>query len=310
MNALGEAILLFFPVIEYLRLRLFERVRGMELIEKAPAKINLGLDVLYKRPDGYHELEMVMSSVDLADHLFFEEIPEDKIIVETNKAFLPVDQRNNVYQAALLLKNKYHVNRGVKIFVKKNIPVAAGLGGGSTDCAAALRGINKLWDLGCSLEELASIGLEVGTDVPYCVYGSTSFVSGKGEKINVLSPMPPCWVVLVKPRMSVSTRTVFKEVDAQQLNHQDIEELVEAIQQQDYQKMIAKMGNSLEDVTGRRHPIIHQIKERMLKYGADAALMSGSGPTVFALCQHYSRAQRVYNGLKGFCDEVYLVRTL
>lgn len=160
------------------------------------------------------------------------------------------------------------------------------------------------------MEELASIGLEVGTDVPYCVYGSTSFVSGKGEKINVLSPMPPCWVVLVKPRMSVSTRTVFKEVDAQQLNHQDIEGLVEAIQQQDYQKMIAKMGNSLEDVTGRRHPIIHQIKERMLKYGADAALMSGSGPTVFALCQHYSRAQRVYNGLKGFCDEVYLVRTL
>ena len=282
----------------------------MELIEKAPAKINLGLDVLYKRPDEYHELEMVMSSVDLADHLFFEEIPEDRIIVETNKAFLPVDQRNNVYQAATLLKNKYHIKKGVKIFVKKNVPVAAGLGGGSTDCAAALRGINQLWNLGCSLEELAEIGLEVGTDVPYCVYGNTAFVGGKGEVVQVLPSMPQCWVILVKPKMSVSTRTVFKEVDAQKIQHQNIPRLVEAIQQQDYHTMIQYMGNSLEDVTGKRHPIIHQIKERMLKYGADAALMSGSGPTVFALCQHYSRAQRVYNGLKVFCDEVYLVRTL
>ncbi|MGX7173392.1 4-(cytidine 5'-diphospho)-2-C-methyl-D-erythritol kinase [Enterococcus ratti] len=282
----------------------------MELIEKAPAKINLGLDVLYKRPDGYHELEMVMSSVDLADHLFFEELPEDRIIVETNKAFLPVDQRNNVFQAATLVKNKYQIKKGVKIFVKKNIPVAAGLGGGSTDCAAALRGLNQLWNLGCSLNELAEIGLEVGTDVPYCVYGSTAFVSGKGENVQVLSPMPQCWVILVKPKMSVSTRTVFQEIDVKQITHQNIYGLVEAVQRKDYQTMIKKMGNSLENVTGKRHPIIHQIKNRMLKYGADAALMSGSGPTVFALCRHYSRAQRVYNGLKGFCDEVYLVRTL
>ncbi|MBO0461914.1 MULTISPECIES: 4-(cytidine 5'-diphospho)-2-C-methyl-D-erythritol kinase [Enterococcus] len=282
----------------------------MELIEKAPAKINLGLDVLYKRPDGYHELEMVMSSVDLADHLFFEELSEDRIIVETNKAFLPVDQRNNVYQAALLLKKKYQIKKGVKIVVKKNIPVAAGLGGGSTDCAAALRGINRLWNLGCSLEELAEIGLEVGTDVPYCVYGQTAYVGGKGEIVQLLPAMPSCWVILVKPKMSVSTRTVFREIDTQKIQHQDIAGLADALRQQDYQKMLTKMGNSLEDVTGKRHPIIHQIKERMIKYGADAALMSGSGPTVFAVCQHYSRAQRVYNGLKGFCEEVYLVRTL
>ncbi|MDA9429232.1 4-diphosphocytidyl-2-C-methyl-D-erythritol kinase [Enterococcus mundtii 1A] len=282
----------------------------MELIEKAPAKINLGLDVLYKRPDGYHELEMVMSSVDLADHLFFEELSEDRIIVETNKAFLPVDQRNNVYQAALLLKKKYQIKKGVKIVVKKNIPVAAGLGGGSTDCAAALRGINRLWELGCSLEELAEIGLEVGTDVPYCVYGQTAYVGGKGEIVQLLPAMPSCWIILVKPKMSVSTRTVFREIDTQKIQHQDITGLTDALRQQDYQKMLTKMGNSLEDVTGKRHPVIYQIKERMIKYGADAALMSGSGPTVFALCQHYSRAQRVYNGLKGFCEEVYLVRTL
>lgn len=282
----------------------------MELIEKAPAKINLGLDVLYKRSDGYHELKMVMSSVDLADHLFFEELVEDQIIVETNRSFLPVDQRNNVYQAALLLKNKYQIKKGIKIFVKKTIPVAAGLGGGSTDCAAALRGINQLWNLGCSLEELAEIGLKVGTDVPYCVYGKTAFVGGKGEDVVILPAMLQCWVVLVKPKISVSTRTVFKEVNTQEIQHQDIDSLVIAIQNQDYQQMLSKMGNSLEDVTGRRHPMIKQIKERMIQYGADVSLMSGSGPTVFALCQHYSRAQRVYNGLKGFCDEVYLVRTL
>lgn len=282
----------------------------MEIIEKAPAKINLGLDVLHRRPDGYHELEMVMSSVDLSDHVLIEELPVNKIIVETNKAFLPVDQRNNVYQAALLMKQKFDIQKGLKISVQKNIPVAAGLGGGSTDCAAALRGINRLWNLGCSLEELAQIGLEVGTDVPYCVYGSTAFIGGKGEKIEPLPTMPQCWVVLVKPRMSVSTRTVFKEVDAQNLHHPDIASLVNAIEENDYQKMIQYMGNSLEDVTGRRHPVIHQIKERMRKYGADAALMSGSGPTVFALCQQRSRAQRVYNALKGFCEEVYLVRTL
>lgn len=282
----------------------------MEIIEKAPAKINLGLDVLYKRPDGYHELEMVMSSVDLADRLLIEELVEDKIIVETNKAFLPVDQRNNVYQAAMLIKERFNIKKGIKITIKKNIPVAAGLGGGSTDCAAALRGINRLWKLGLSLGELADIGLEVGTDVPYCVYGKTAFIGGKGEKVHLIESMPQCWVVLVKPRMSVSTRTVFKEVDAHQVTHPNISELVEAINQQNYQQMIAKMGNSLEDVTIQRHPVIQQIKERMIKYGADVSLMSGSGPTVFALCQQYSRAQRIYNGLKGFCDEVYLVRTL
>ncbi|MGG5359584.1 4-(cytidine 5'-diphospho)-2-C-methyl-D-erythritol kinase [Enterococcus sp. DIV0213j] len=282
----------------------------MEIIEKAPAKINLGLDVLHRRPDGYHELEMVMSSVDLSDHVVIEELSVNKIIVETNKAFLPVDQRNNVYQAALLMKQKFDIQKGLKISVRKNIPVAAGLGGGSTDCAAALRGINRLWNLGCSLEELAEIGLEVGTDVPYCVYGNTAFIGGKGEKVRPLSAMPQCWVVIVKPRMSVSTRTVFKEVDAQNLHHPDIASLVNAIEENDYQNMVKHMGNSLEDVTGKRHPVIHQIKERMLKYGADAALMSGSGPTVFALCQQRSRAQRVYNALKGFCEEVYLVRTL
>ena len=282
----------------------------MEIIEKAPAKINLGLDVLGKRADGYHELEMVMSSVDLADRLIMEELEEDKIIIETNKAFLPIDKRNNVYQAASIVKKRYGINKGILIRITKNIPVAAGLGGGSTDCAAALRGMDRLWQLGLTMPELIDIGMEVGTDVPYCIYGTTAFISGKGEKVTPLRPMPQCWVVLVKPRLSVSTGKIFQEVDLDQLHHPDIQELSDAILAEDYQRMITAMGNSLESITIPKHPVVQQIKERMMKYGADVALMTGSGPTVFALCQKYSRAQRVYNALKGFCEEVYLVRTL
>ncbi|MBR8698561.1 4-(cytidine 5'-diphospho)-2-C-methyl-D-erythritol kinase [Enterococcus gallinarum] len=282
----------------------------MEIIEKAPAKINLGLDVLGKRADGYHELEMVMSSVDLADRLIMEELEEDKIIIETNKAFLPIDKRNNVYQAASIVKKRYGINKGILIRITKNIPVAAGLGGGSTDCAAALRGMDRLWQLGLTMPELIDIGMEVGTDVPYCIYGTTAFISGKGEKVTPLRPMPQCWVVLVKPRLSVSTGKIFQEVDLDQLHHPDIQELSDAILAEDYQRMIAAMGNSLESITIPKHPVVQQIKERMMKYGSDVALMTGSGPTVFALCQKYSRAQRVYNALKGFCEEVYLVRTL
>lgn len=282
----------------------------MEIIEKAPAKINLGLDVIDKRKDNYHELEMVMTSVDLADRIHLEEIPEDEIKIESNKAFLPTDERNNVYQAIDIVKRRYQIKRGVRIYIQKKIPVAAGLGGGSSDCAAALRGINEMWGLGLSLEELSAIGLRIGTDVPFCVYGNTALVTGIGDEITPLPSIPQCWVVLIKPNFSVSTPTVFKDLVVDELYHPDIIALIDAIQKNDYQKMVARVGNALESVTVKRHPVIQQIKERMMKFGADVALMSGSGPTVFGLCDKYSRAQRVYNGLKGFCDEVYLVRTL
>ena len=265
-------------------------------MEKAPAKINLGLDILGKRPDGLHELAMVMASIDLADRLYLEEIPENKIIIETNKAFLPTDKKNHVYEALELVKERFEIKQGLRVKIHKEIPVAAGLGGGSTDSAAALRAVNRLWNLGLSVKELASLGAEVGSDVPYCVYGQTSLVEGFGEKVTPIAPMPQCWVVVVKPRMS--------------LYHPDIQALVSAIEENDYQKMTQNLGNSMEVVTIKKHPIIQQLKDRMLKYGADAAMMSGSGPTVYALCHKYSRAKHVFNALKGFCDEVYLVRTL
>ncbi|MBO0451633.1 4-(cytidine 5'-diphospho)-2-C-methyl-D-erythritol kinase [Enterococcus sp. AZ007] len=279
-------------------------------MEKAPAKINLGLDILGKRPDGLHELAMVMASIDLADRLYLEEIPEDKIIIETNKAFLPTDKKNHVYEALDLVKERFDIKKGLRVKIHKEIPVAAGLGGGSTDSAAALRAVNRLWNLGLSIEEIASLGAEVGSDVPYCVYGQTSLVEGFGEKVTPIAPMPQCWVVVVKPRMSVSTRTIFAQIVMEDLYHPDIAALVSAIEENDYQRMTENLGNSMEVVTIRKHPVIQQLKDRMLKYGADAAMMSGSGPTVYALCRKYSRAKHVFNALKGFCDEVYLVRTL
>lgn len=282
----------------------------MEIFEKAPAKINLGLDVLYKRTDGYHELEMIMASVDLADRLTFECLDEDKIILETNKAFLPLDKRNNVYQAAEKIKQRYGITDGVKISVQKAIPVSAGLGGGSSDCAATLRGLNRLFDLNLSMEEMIQIGVEIGTDVPFCLHGSTAHILGKGEIVQTLPSMPASWVVLVKPKISVSTRKIFQQVELEQLHHPDMSRLKQAIEQQNYVEMVASMGNSLESITIPRYPVVQQIKDRMMSYGADIALMSGSGPTVFALCQKQSRAQRIVNALKGFCDEVYLVRTL
>src|SRR5699024_5710357 len=252
----------------------------MEIYEKAPAKINLGLDVLYKRADDYHELRMVMASVDLADHLKIESLPTDEIIVTSNKAFLPVDKRNNVYQAAEILKKRYQIQKGVKITIEKRIPVAAGLGGGSSDCAAALRGLNRLWDLGLSMDELIEIGMQVGTVVPFCLHGTTAKISGKGEIVEPIASMPQCWVVLVKPRISVSTRKIFQIVDATQLEHVPIDDLIAAIEAQDYQAMIANMGNNLESVTIQKYPVVQKMKDKMLKFGADVAMMSGSGPTV------------------------------
>lgn len=283
----------------------------MEIMEKAPAKINLGLDVLKKREeDGYHELEMVMASVDLADKLLIKEIPQDQIVVRTNATFLPVDEKNNVYQALSLVKEKFGITKGVSVEIKKNVPVAAGLGGGSSDAAAALRGINRLWNLELSKKELCEIGFEVGTDVPYCVHGTTAFVTGRGEFVEELPPMPQCWVVLVKPQFSVSTKKIFANLKMEGMEHPDIDKLKEAIIEQDYEKMVAYVGNAMEKATMERRPIVRDIKDRMIKYGADAALMSGSGPTVFGLCRNYSRAKRIYNALRGFCKEVHIVRTI
>jgi 4-diphosphocytidyl-2-C-methyl-D-erythritol kinase len=282
----------------------------VKLLVKAPAKINLSLDVLHKREDGYHEVEMIMTTIDLADRLELTLLAQDEIKIISHNRFVPDDQRNLAYQAALLLKERYHVKSGVEIAIEKAIPVAAGLAGGSSDAAAVLRGLNKLWKLGLSVDQLATIGAEIGSDVSFCVYGGTALATGRGEIIKKLPAAPTCWVVLAKPFIGVSTADVYRRLNLNGIHHPKTKEMIQAIEKGDYEGVCGHVGNVLEEVTFALHPEVAQIKEQMKRFGADAVLMSGSGPTVFGLVHHDSRMQRIYNGLRGFCDQVFAVRIL
>ncbi|MBD8071022.1 4-(cytidine 5'-diphospho)-2-C-methyl-D-erythritol kinase [Bacillus sp. PS06] len=282
----------------------------MKLLVKAPAKINLALDVLGKRSDGFHEVKMIMTTIDLADRIELVKLQEDKIKIISHSRYVPDDNRNLAFQAANLLKKRYNVKSGVSITIMKAIPVAAGLAGGSSDAAATLRGLNKLWNLQLSLDELAEIGAEIGSDVSFCVYGGTAIATGRGEKIEHIESPPHCWVILAKPSIGVSTADVYKNLSLDTINHPNVDGMVKAIKNQSYQDICSLVGNVLEDVTLKMHPEVANIKDQMKKFGADAVLMSGSGPTVFGLVQHDSRMQRIYNGLRGFCDQVYAVRLI
>jgi len=282
----------------------------LRILEKAPAKINLSLDVRRKRPDGYHEVEMVMTTIDLADRVELTELAEDKVTVSSHNRFVPDDQRNLAYQAAMLMKERYGIKKGVSIFITKVIPVAAGLAGGSSDAAAVFRGLNRLWDLKLSMNELAELGAEIGSDVSFCVHGGTALATGRGEKIRHIETPPHCWVVLAKPTIGVSTAEVYKQLKVDEIEHPDVQGMIAAIEEKNFQKMCDKLGNVLESVTLNMHPEVAMIKNQMKRFGADAVLMSGSGPTVFGLVQYESKVQRIYNGLRGFCDQVYAVRMI
>lgn len=280
------------------------------LYVKAPAKINLTLDVLYKRPDNYHEVEMIMTTVDLADRIGLETISGGDIKIISADRFVPNDHKNLAYQAAKVLKDTYGIERGVAISIEKNIPIAAGLAGGSSDAAATLKGLNELWRLGLTLDELAELGAKIGSDVSFCVYGGTALATGRGEKIQELPAPPTCWVVLAKPKIGVSTADVYGGLQLAGLEHPKTKQMIEAIRTDNYELLCQSVGNVLESVTFKLHPEVVTIKEQMKRFGADAVLMSGSGPTVFGLVDSESRMSRVYNGLRGFCEEVYAVRLL
>lgn len=283
----------------------------MKVYEKAPAKINLLLDVLRKREDGYHDVEMVMTMVDLADRLEMDELPRDTIIISSQAGYIPLDEKNLAFQAAKLIKERYEVKQGVYIHLDKKIPVAAGLAGGSSDAAATLRGLNRLWRLGISDEELQRLGAELGSDVPFCVTGGTAIARGRGEKLEMIENPPQCWVVLAKPPINVSTADVYGRLRVQHIQeHPSLAGMLQAIQGQDFHALCESLGNVLEDVTLPMHPQVQQLKEAMEKLGAEGVLMSGSGPTVFCLVSKESKIARIYNGLRGFCKEVYAVRML
>ena len=280
------------------------------LYVKAPAKINLTLDVLYKRPDNYHEVEMIMTTVDLADRIGLEPRTDGQIKIISTDRFVPNDERNFAYQAAKLLKDTYGITEGVSIKIDKEIPIAAGLAGGSSDAAATLRGLNEMWNLNLTMDELAEHGAKIGSDVSFCIYGGTALATGRGEKIEELPAPPTCWVVLAKPKIGVSTADVYGGLKLEGIEHPNTKQMIEAIEKQDYELLCKSLGNVLETVTFKLHPEVITIKEQMQRFGADAVLMSGSGPTVFGLVDSETRATRIYNGLRGFCEEVYIVRML
>lgn len=281
----------------------------MTIIEKAPAKINLTLDALFKHDDGHHEWNMIMSSIDLADYVTLTPSKNKSIQITTDNGFLPLDRRNLAYQAARLLQTRFGIDQGANIHIEKHIPVAAGLGGGSSDAAAVLRGLNKMWHLNLSDQELSEIGLNVDSDVPYCVYSHTAYVTGKGEKIEPLPAMPPCWIILAKPKISVSTPRVLRHINYDAIKRRpDNKAVINGLFQQNFSQMISGMYNVLEDITSRRYTEIRHLEKKMRFFGASVAQMSGSGPTVFGLCQKESKAQRIFNSMQGFCPEVYMVR--
>lgn len=271
-----------------------------QIILKAYAKINLGLDVLRKREDGYHDVRMIMQSVGLYDKLTLKKITKDEIVLSSNVGSLPNNEKNLVYKAISLIKKECGITFGVKADLEKNIPMAAGMAGGSTDAAAALIGMNKLFDLGLSQEKLMEIGVKIGADVPYCIMGGTALSEGIGEVLTQLPPMPHCYILIAKPRISVSTRFVYENLEADKLPyHPDIDGMMESIRQGNLNGVADRLSNVLETVTEKKYPIISQIKAAMMDAGALNSLMSGSGPTVFGIYADKDTAMKALNKIQG-----------
>lgn len=260
--------------------------------QKAYAKINLGLDVIGKRPDGYHEVKMIMQSVDLFDKVTIKKIKEPEIRLHTNVSFIPNDSSNLVYKAAELMIKEYDIKSGVDIDLYKFIPVAAGMAGGSTDAAAVLDGMNKLFELGLSMEKLMKQGLKLGADIPYCIMGGTALSEGIGEKLTALTPCPDCAFIVSKPPFGVSTKFVYENLVLDESTvHPDIDGIIKDIDQGDVHGMAGKLSNVLETVTKEKYPDIGKIEELMKENGAINAIMSGSGPTVFGVFENVEAAK-------------------
>lgn len=278
---------------------------------KALAKINLGLDVTGVRDDGYHLVRMIMQTIDLFDWVTIRKSRHDHISLTTNLNFLPTDEHNIAYEAVALLKQDFPQIGGVELRIHKCIPVAAGMAGGSTNAAAVLFGMNKLYRLGLGKKRLMEYGLTLGADVPYCLLRGTALAEGIGEKLTRLPPMPDCYILIAKPPVSVSTRLVYQALDAcEDLEHPPIDAQLADLERQDLKGLSSHMGNVLEYVTVPMHPEITQIKELMREQGAVAAMMSGSGPTVFGIFEEEARAAAAKEYIRGgnLARQVYVAR--
>ena len=276
---------------------------------KARAKINLGLDVLGKREDGYHEVRMVMQTIGIYDRLILTKIPEEEIRITSKLAFLPVNENNLIYKAIKLLKDEYHFPGGVSVDLNKFIPVAAGMAGGSTDAASTMFGVNRLFGLNLSMGKMMELGVRLGADVPYCVMRGTALAEGIGEKLTRITPVPHMWILIAKPQINVSTRLVYEQLDMGGIQkHPDIDGIIRAIEAQDVVRIAQSMGNVLENVTVPLYPVIETIKQDMLSHGAINAMMSGSGPTVFGIFpdEQTTLACQAFLKEKGDARQVYI----
>lgn len=276
---------------------------------KALAKINLGLDVVRRREDGYHEVRMIMQTIHLYDRLKITKTKTPGIEIHSNLPFLPVNENNLVYKAGQLLMNEFGIKKGVRVDLLKRIPVAAGMAGGSSDAAAMLYGINQLFDLGLSRKQLMERGVSIGADVPYCLMRGTALAEGIGEKLKQLPPMVKCPVLIAKPQISVSTKFVYQNLKLDGTTvHPNIDALIRDIKKKDLCAVTADMGNVLETVTIPNYPVIAEIKKQMIHSGAQGAMMSGSGPTVFGLFENERQARKAYEEMKqtGLAKQLYL----
>jgi len=287
----------------------YRRKTMYEMRLKALAKINLGLDVIRRREDGYHEVKMIMQTIRLYDRIVMRKRREPKIQVKTNLFYLPENENNLVYKAAKLLIEEFKIQQGVQIDLQKFIPVAAGMAGGSSDAAAVLYGMNRMFHLELSLEELMERGVKIGADVPYCLMRGTALAEGIGEQLTKLSPVPQCKILIAKPAISVSTKFVYENLKLDENTvHPDIDLLIQDIETKNLADMAAHMGNVLESVTIPNYPVIAQIKEQMIKDGALNAMMSGSGPTVFGIFDDKEKAEVAYKRMRegNLAKQVYL----
>ena len=289
---------------------LSERKMNMDEIRlKALAKINLGLDVVGQQENGYHLVRMVMQTIHLFDSVQIQKTRTPGIQLTSNMKFLPRDEHNIAYKAADLLMQEFKITEGIHINITKRIPECAGMAGGSTDAAAVLYGMNQMFGLKLSYRQMAKRGLTLGADVPYCLMRGTALAEGIGEKLTRLPAMPRCLVVVAKPAVSVSTKWVYENLNLDKhMVHPDIDRLLTGIEQQNLKKMAMHMGNILEEVTAKEYPVITQIKENLTSHGAIRAMMSGSGPTVFALFEKRGEAQKAADALRisGLVRQIYV----
>lgn len=276
---------------------------------KAYGKINLFLDVIGKRVDGYHNLKMIMQTIDLWDEVDIEKTDEG-IELTCDNVNLPTDKRNIAYKAAELFINTYNINSGVKIKIKKNIPIEAGLAGGSTDGAAVIKILNVIFNKNLSEEEMIGLGKKIGADVPFCIVGGTAKCEGIGEIIKPLKPLRNCILVLIKPNFGVSTKEVFNKIDNKNYIHPRIDKILKGIDEGNLIQISSNLNNVLEQVTIEQNPVIEDIKKMIKANGSLGTLMSGSGPTVYGIFDDLHKAENCYKEAIKKYNQVFLTKTI